>query len=86
MTGCTASRVKCARQTHDQATVPDFAFERILAGKPMPGVFVMNDRLALRQAIDEILSINRGACDALTTCVRLTSVFLVSASHAAPKY
>lgn len=41
--------------THDRATVPDFAYTRVTADQPMPGVFVVNDRLALRQAIDEIL-------------------------------
>jgi predicted nuclease of predicted toxin-antitoxin system len=41
--------------THDRATMPDFAYSRILSGLPMPGMFVVNDRMPLRQAIDEIL-------------------------------
>jgi predicted nuclease of predicted toxin-antitoxin system len=41
--------------THDRATVPDYAYKQVAAGQPMTGVFVVNDRLALRQAIDEIL-------------------------------
>ena len=41
--------------THDRATVPDYAYQRVTAEQPMPGVFVVNDRLSLRQAIDEIL-------------------------------
>jgi len=41
--------------THDRATMPDFAYERVLAGQPMPGVFVISDRLAVRDAIDELL-------------------------------
>lgn len=41
--------------THDRATMPDFAYERMAAGRPMPGVFVLNDRLPVRQAIDELL-------------------------------
>ena len=41
--------------THDRATMPDFAYERIAAGRPMPGVFIVNDRLALQQAIEELL-------------------------------
>lgn len=41
--------------THDRATMPAFAFKRVTAEQPMPGVFVVNDRIALRQAIDEIL-------------------------------
>ena len=41
--------------THDRATMPDFAYSRVTAGQPMPGVFVVNDRLPVRQAIDELL-------------------------------
>jgi hypothetical protein len=41
--------------THDRATMPDFAYARVVAGQPMPGVFVLNDRLPARQAIDELL-------------------------------
>jgi predicted nuclease of predicted toxin-antitoxin system len=41
--------------THDRATMPDFAYERLLRGEPMPGVFVINDRFPVRQAIDELL-------------------------------
>lgn len=41
--------------THDRATMPDFAYARVVAGQPMPGVFVLNDRMSVRQAIDELL-------------------------------
>ena len=41
--------------THDHATMPDFAYARVVAGQPMPGVFVMPDRMAVRQAIEELL-------------------------------
>lgn len=41
--------------THDRATMPDFAYERILAGEPMPGMFVLNDRHPVGEAIQEIL-------------------------------
>ncbi len=41
--------------THDRATMPDFAYERVTAGRPMPGVFVVNDHLSIRQAIEELL-------------------------------
>jgi predicted nuclease of predicted toxin-antitoxin system len=41
--------------THDQATMPDFAFERVVSRQPMPGVFILNDQVSLRQAIDELL-------------------------------
>jgi hypothetical protein len=38
--------------------MPDFAYARMVAGKPMPGVFVVNDRLPVRQAIDELLLVD----------------------------
>src|SRR5437660_8587751 len=30
--------------THDRATMPEFAYQRMTTGQPMPGVFVFNDR------------------------------------------
>jgi predicted nuclease of predicted toxin-antitoxin system len=50
--------------THDRSTMPDFAYKRVAAGKPMPGVFVVSDRLPVRQAIDEVLLID--ACSEQT--------------------
>ncbi len=44
--------------THDRATMPEFAYERVAIAATMPGVFVLNDRLSLRQAIDELLLID----------------------------
>jgi predicted nuclease of predicted toxin-antitoxin system len=41
--------------THDRATMPDFAYDRLIAGEPMAGMFVVNDRMPIRQAIDELL-------------------------------
>lgn len=41
--------------THDRATMPDFAYDRVAAGEPMPAVFVFDDRLPVRQVIDELL-------------------------------
>lgn len=41
--------------THDRATMPDFAYERVLAGKTMPGLFVVNDSTPTRNTIDELL-------------------------------
>ena len=41
--------------THDRATMPRYAYERIAGGQPMPGVFILNDRFPVGQAIDEIL-------------------------------
>ena len=41
--------------THDRATMPDFAYERLSKGESMPGLFVVNDRMYIRQAIAELL-------------------------------
>ena len=35
--------------------MPDFAYERIVRREPMTGLFVVNDRISIRQAIDELL-------------------------------
>ena len=40
--------------THDRATMPDFAYERSVKEEPMIGLFVINDRMPIRQAIDEL--------------------------------
>ena len=44
--------------THDRATMPDFAYDRIVGGQQMPGVFVLNDRMPIQQAIEELLLID----------------------------
>ena len=41
--------------THDQATVPKYAYERVEAALPMPGVFVGDTHLPVQQAINDIL-------------------------------
>jgi predicted nuclease of predicted toxin-antitoxin system len=41
--------------THDRATMPDFAYERLSQGQQMSGLFVINDRMLVRQVIDELL-------------------------------
>jgi predicted nuclease of predicted toxin-antitoxin system len=41
--------------THDRKTMPSFAHERVAAGLPMPGVFLVNDDMPVGQAIDELL-------------------------------
>jgi hypothetical protein len=43
--------------THDRATMPDFAYERLSRNQKMAGMFVVNDRMAVRQAIDDLLLI-----------------------------
>lgn len=39
--------------THDRATMPDFAYERLVREEPMPGMFVINDRMPIQQSTDE---------------------------------
>jgi hypothetical protein len=41
--------------SHDVSTVPPAAYQRIAEGKPMPGAFIVPDRMPLGQAIKEIL-------------------------------
>lgn len=41
--------------THDRATLPNFAYERVVAGDVMLGVFVVNDRLPVGRAIEELV-------------------------------
>lgn len=41
--------------THDRATMPDFAYERLLRGEAMPGLFVVGDKMPIGEAIDELL-------------------------------
>jgi predicted nuclease of predicted toxin-antitoxin system len=41
--------------THDRDTMPNFAYDRVRTGQPMPGVFLVSDRMPVGQAIDEIL-------------------------------
>jgi hypothetical protein len=45
--------------THDRATMPMFAYERLASGQRMPGVFVLNDRLPVAVAIQELLLMNQ---------------------------
>ena len=47
--------------SHDRATMPDFAYERLLKGEQMAGLFVVNDRMPIRQAIDELLLLVDGS-------------------------
>jgi predicted nuclease of predicted toxin-antitoxin system len=44
--------------THDRATMPDCAYARAAKGQPMPGVFVVGDRLSPGQVIEELLLID----------------------------
>jgi len=54
--------------THDRSSVSRFAFQRVRAGEPMPGVFVISDRMPKGQAIDQLVlavtCLNPGDCQA----------------------
>lgn len=41
--------------SHDAATIPDHAYQRLAAGNPLAGVFIVNNRLPLHHAIEEVL-------------------------------
>lgn len=41
--------------THDRNTFPGFAFDRVAAGRPMPGVIVISDHIPIGQALDELV-------------------------------
>ena len=41
--------------THDRDTIPNFAYDRVRAGQPLLGVFLVNALMPVGQAIDEIL-------------------------------
>jgi hypothetical protein len=44
--------------THDRSTMPKFAIDRIKRRLAMPGLFVVGDRLPVRETIDELLLID----------------------------
>jgi predicted nuclease of predicted toxin-antitoxin system len=41
--------------TRDRNTMVGFAYDRVIAGLPMPGVFVLREDLTIGQAIDAVL-------------------------------
>lgn len=41
--------------THDRSTMPSYAYERVPAGEPMPGVFVLHDKFPVGRAIEELI-------------------------------
>ncbi len=43
--------------THDVATMTRHAYDRVVDGKPMPGVFEVSRKVPIRVAIEEILLI-----------------------------
>jgi predicted nuclease of predicted toxin-antitoxin system len=40
--------------THDRDTIPNIACGRVRGGQPMPGVFLVSDRMSKGQAIEEL--------------------------------
>lgn len=40
--------------THDIATIPDFAHERVIVGLAMPGVFIVRTALPIGTVIDDL--------------------------------
>lgn len=43
--------------TYDVATITHFAYERVKRGQSMPGVFEINRKVAIKNAIDDLLLI-----------------------------
>lgn len=41
--------------THDISTITYYAYERVAAGKPMPGVFEVSRRVSIGLAVEDIL-------------------------------
>ncbi len=41
--------------THDRETMPNFVYDRVRIGLPMPGIFLVDDAMPTGQAIDEVL-------------------------------
>jgi Domain of unknown function (DUF5615) len=48
--------------THDVATMPGYAYERVEAGLPMPGVFAVPSMLSIGRAVEDLVT--------LTACSR----------------
>lgn len=50
-----AARENRVLLTHDQNTIIKFAYQRVVEGKPMPGVIEVNRSVPMSVAIDDIL-------------------------------
>jgi hypothetical protein len=63
--------------THDRKTIPPLAYERVAAGLPMPGVFLVSTTMPVGQAIEELLiaahCLNKEECDSIVRYFPLTS-------------
>ncbi len=40
--------------THDRDTMPNFAYDRVRLGQPMPGVFLVSDQMPKGQAVEDL--------------------------------
>lgn len=49
--------------THEVQTITRYAYERVLAGQPMPGVFEVGHRIPIGQAIDDLLLLAVGSAE-----------------------
>jgi hypothetical protein len=49
--------------THDVATMARFAYQRVAAGLPMPGVFEIGTGVPIAQAIEEVLLVAECSTD-----------------------
>ena len=52
-----ASREGRVLLSHDAATMPRFAYERVDAGLPTPGLILVPDRMSIGAALDDLLLI-----------------------------
>ena len=52
-----AAREQRVVLSHDVTTLRRFAEDRVRAGLPMPGVFEVNERVSIREAIEDLLLI-----------------------------
>jgi hypothetical protein len=43
--------------THDIKTVPKYAYERVSAGQPMPGIIVVPETLDIGEAIEQLVMV-----------------------------
>lgn len=57
--------------THDIRTIPGYAYDRVVAGLPMPGIIEISQQIGIGQAIEELsLLIGAGTPDDFENQVR----------------
>lgn len=49
--------------TRDRKSMPDFVYERVRQGLPMPSVVILSSELGVREAIDELVMLIECTCD-----------------------